>query len=177
MEQTLTDVKKYALSDGDLRRLLGRDIKIWNYPELQNLKSADQLFDGKGRAILLFPNSGPTSGHWTALLRRPTMIEFFDPYGDKPEAQKKGLGRNRLEEYDIERPDLTRLLRSSGKPVYYNHHGFQKESPNIATCGRHSAVRLMFGNKTLDDYNDAIEDSGLSPDDFVSKATFEKLRK
>jgi hypothetical protein len=105
------------------------------------------------------------------------MIEFFDPYGDKPEAQKKGLGRNRLEEYDIEKPELTRLLRQSGLPVYYNHHGFQSESPNVATCGRHSAVRLYYGDKTLDDYDRIIEESGLSPDDFVSGVTFKTLRK
>ena len=110
-------MKRYALSDSDIRRLLGRGIKIWNYPQLQDLSNVDEMFDEKGRAILLFPNSAPTSGHWTALLRRPQMIEFFDPYGDKPEAQKKGLGRSRLQEYDIERPDLTRLLRQSGLPV------------------------------------------------------------
>lgn len=177
MSETLSEVKQYPLSDGDIRRLLGRDVPIWNYPELQKMRTADELFDRKGRAILLFPNTSPTSGHWVSLLRRPQMIEFFDPYGDKPEEQKKGLGRGRLEAYDIERPDLTRLLRASGLPVYYNHHGFQKESPNIATCGRHSSVRLMFGDKTLDEYNDAIEASGLSPDDFVSKITFQRLRK
>jgi hypothetical protein len=173
----MEQVKRYALSDSDIRRLLGRGIKIWNYPQLQDLNNIDEMFDEKGRAILLFPNSAPTSGHWTAILRRPQMIEFFDPYGDKPEAQKKGLGRSRLQEYDIEKPDLTRLLRQSGLPVYYNHHGFQRESPNVATCGRHSAVRLLFGDKTLDEYDDMLEQSGESPDDFVSKMTYDKLRK
>jgi hypothetical protein len=105
------------------------------------------------------------------------MIEFFDPYGDKPEAQKKGLGRSRLEEYDIERPDLTRLLRATGLPVYYNTHDFQRESPNVATCGRHSAVRLMYDDKDIDQYNSMIEESGKSPDDFVTEMTFNKLRK
>jgi len=173
----MEEAQRYPLSDGDLRRLLGRDIRIWNYPQLQDLTDANELFDKRGRAILLFPNSGPHSGHWTALFRRPKMIEFFDPYGDKPEAQKKGLGRSRLEEYDIERPDLTRLLRATGLPVYYNTHDFQRESPNVATCGRHSAVRLMYDGKDIDQYHDMIEESGKSADDFVTEMTFNKLRK
>jgi hypothetical protein len=169
--------QQYALSDGDIRRLLGRGIKIWNYPQLKDLHDANELFDKRGRAILLFPNSGPMSGHWTALFKRPKMIEFFDPYGDKPEAQKKGLGRNRLEEYDIERPDLTRLLRATGLPVYYNTHDFQRESPNVATCGRHSAVRLMYDDKDIDQYHEMIEKTGKTPDVFVVEETFNKLRK
>ena len=174
----LKKVHQYPLGDDDIRKLLGNDIKIWNYPQLKDLKSADDLFDAKGRAILLFPNSSPTSGHWTCLINRPNSIDFFDSYGDAPDtAQKGGMSKSRLEMLDVDSPDLTQLLRASGKPVFYNHHQFQKESPNIATCGRHCVVRLLYATYSLDKYGAIIKKSGMSADDFVSGLTYDKLRK
>jgi hypothetical protein len=170
-------MRQYPLSDADLRRLLGSDIAIHNYPELSSMTDINQLFDDKGRAILLFPNAGPFSGHWTALINRPGGIEFFDPYGEAPEAQKGGMSRSRLEQLDIDRPDLTRLLKASGKPVFYNTHPFQKDGANIATCGRHAAVRLFYAPHSLDEYAKILDASGYAPDDFVVGVTYDKIGK
>jgi hypothetical protein len=178
MAKTIAKIKQYPLGDDDIRKLLGNDIKIWNYPQLQDLNSAEELFDSKGRAILLFPNSSPTSGHWTCLINRPNSIEFHDSYGDAPDtAQKGGMSKGRLEMLDIEKPDLTRLLRATGKPVYYNHHQFQKESPNIATCGKHCVVRLLYAPYSLDKYASIIKKSGMSADEFVSGVVYNKIKK
>lgn len=178
MAKTIAKIKQYPLGDDDIRRLLGNDVKIWNYPQLQDLDSAEELFDDKGRAILLFPNSSPTSGHWTCLINYPKIIEFFDPYGDAPDtAQKGGMSKGRLEMLDIEKPDLTRLLRATGKPVYYNHHQFQKESPNVATCGKHCVIRLLYAPYSLDKYDSIIKKSGLSADNFVSGIVYDKIKK
>jgi len=175
---SIAKVKQYPLSDSDIRKVLGNNIKIWNYPQLKSLRSIDDMFDDKGRAILLFPNVSPTSGHWTCLINRPNKIEFFDSYGDAPDTEQKGgMSRSRLEQLDIERPDLTKLLRASGKPVFYNTHQFQKESGNIATCGRHCVSRLLYAPYSLDKYKKVIDMSKMSPDDFVSGLTFDKLRK
>jgi hypothetical protein len=170
-------VKEYPLSDGDMRKLLGENIKVQTYPQLGDYESIDEVFDDMGRAILLFPNASPTMGHWTCLINRPNKIEFFDPYGDAPEEQKEGLSKSRLEMLDIERPYLTKLLRASGKPVYYNNHAFQKNKASVATCGRHCAVRLLYAPYTINKYKSIIDKSGLSPDDFVSGITYDKLKK
>jgi hypothetical protein len=178
MDGGIQKVKQYALSDDDIRKLLGNNIKIMTYPQLGRLNSVDEMFDDMGRLILLFPNVSPTMGHWTCLINRPNKIEFFDPYGDAPDTdQKEGMTKSRLEMLDIDRPYLTKLLRASGKPVYYNTHAFQKESPSVATCGRHCAVRLLYAPFTLDKYKKTIDKSGLTPDNFVSGLTFDKLRK
>lgn len=175
---SINKVRQYPLSDDDIRKVLGNDIRIWNYPQLKDLHSIDEMFDDKGRAILLFPNASPTAGHWTALINRPNKIEFFDSYGDAPDTEQKGgMSQSRLEMLDVERPDLTRLLRASGKPIYYNKHQFQKSSPNVATCGRHCVVRLLYAPYSLDKYNKVINMSQMSPDDFVSGITYDKLRK
>ncbi len=177
MAAGLGRIRQYPLSDDDLRRLLGSNIKIQTYPQLADYDSIDEVFDDLGRGILLFPNASPTMGHWTCLIKRPNKIEFFDPYGEAPEDQKDGMSKSRLEALDIERPYLTRLLRASGKPVFYNTHAFQKDRASIATCGRHCAVRLLYGPFTLDKYKKTIDKSGMSPDDFVSAVTYDALKK
>jgi hypothetical protein len=78
---------------------------------------------------------------------------------------------------DIEKPFLTKLLRASGKPVFYNNHAFQSSSPSVATCGRHCVVRLLYAPYSLDKYGGIIKKSGMSADDFVSGLTYDKLRK
>jgi hypothetical protein len=175
---SIKKVKAYPLGDDDIRKILGDDIKIWNYPQLKKLGDIREMFDAKGRAILLFPNISPTAGHWTALIDKPDHIEFFNSYGEPPEATRKGgLSSSRLEQLDIDSPDLTQLLRASGKPVYYNTHAFQSSSPSVANCGRHCVVRLLYAPYSLDKYGGIIKKSGMSADDFVSGLTYDKLRK
>ena len=170
-------VERYALSDSDLRRILGRDIAIHNYPELASMSSADEMFDAKGRCILLFPNVSPTSGHWVCLIRRPDRIDYQDSYGEPPEAAKRGMGLERREELDIARPDLTRLLKASGLPVFYSNVKFQSEGSGTATCGRHAATRLLYAPLTLAEYKRTVDSSGLTPDEFVCGVVFDKIKK
>ena len=174
-QKALLNVKAYPLSDDDIRHILP-GIHIVNYPDLKGLRTAEELFDDRGRCILLFPNSGPQSGHWTCLIRHPDHIEFFDPYGDRPDtAQKRGIPEAEKEEWGIEDSDLTRLLRASGAPVFYNTRAFQTSSPSVADCGRHCCCRLLYAPKSLDEYADVIRMSKLSPDDFVCGLTASKL--
>jgi hypothetical protein len=177
MERGLAKVKQYPLSDGDIRKVLGDDISIVNYPMLEGMGSIDEAFDKKGRCVLLFPNSSPTSGHWCAMIRRPDSIEFFDPYGDKPETQKKGLSEEEKQEYNIDQPLLTQLFKQSGLPVYYNGKGFQEDKSSIATCGRHAISRLLYAPDSLETYDKKIKTSGMKPDDFVSGLTYNALHK
>jgi len=170
-------VKRYPLSDSDIRQILGDDIKITTYPELGEMNSVEDMFDNKGRAILFFPNASPTQGHWTALINHPKYIEFFDSYGEKPDDQKGGMSAHRLEALDIDRPYLTKLLKASGKPVYYNTKDYQQNKQSVATCGRHAIGRLLYANQPIEDYDTVVTDSGLKPDDFVSGLTYKALKK
>lgn len=173
----IAKVRSYALSDSDLRELLGDNIAIHNYPELERMESIDDLFDDEGRAILLYPNSGPTSGHWVALIRRPDSIHFFDPYGEAPDHQNDDLPTAYLKTLDVDQPFLTRLFRASGLPVYYNKHQFQVESGDIATCGKHCAVRLFYAPYSLEKYKQIIDSSKMAPDDFVSGVVYSMIKK
>jgi hypothetical protein len=165
------------LSDGDIRKLLGDDIRILTYPELKHMRSIDECFDSKGRCILLFLTTSPTEGHWCCMLRKKKGIEFFDPYGDPPEAQKKGISGGRLAELDVRQPYLTQLMRGSGKPVYYNTYDFQRDKSSVNTCGRHCVVRCLYSPYSLEKYEKIIKKSGMTPDEFVSGVTANYLGK
>jgi len=173
----LERVPQYALSDSDLRELLGNDIPIIPYPELKNVSDIDDVFDEKGRCMILFLNSSPTSGHWCCMIRRPDSIEFFDPYGESPNHVVDDVPMPFLKKLDMDKPYLTKLLRAKGLPVYYNNCQFQKDNRSIATCGRHCAVRLFYAPYSLPEYYSIVEKSKMSPDLFVSGVTYKKIGK
>jgi hypothetical protein len=94
--------KAYALGDDDIRTLLGNDIKITSYSDIGGMNSINQLFDSKGRAIIFYPQQNENSGHWTAMIKSGRDIEFFDPYGEEPDAQKDGLSAGKLEQMSMD---------------------------------------------------------------------------
>jgi hypothetical protein len=171
------EVRDYSLSDDDIRRLLGKDISLMTYPDLANKKSLNDCFDSKGRCIILFLTQDEHTGHWCCMFRTKKGVEFFDPYGDRPEEQLDEVPQSRLEQLDQDQPYLTDLMRRSGVPIYYNTHAFQKERGDVNTCGRHCVVRLLYKDKTLAQYKSIIDKTGLCPDDFVSGLTYTKLQK
>jgi hypothetical protein len=169
--------REYPLSDSDIRKMLGDDIKIITYDQLAGLRDYNQLFDAKGRSIMLYPTVSPTTGHWVCLLNKGDHIEFFDPYGNKPDDISEYISRPVREELGITSKMLTPLLKQSGKPIIYNTHPFQKDRNDIATCGRHAVVRCLYAPKSLDDYKSIVESSNLAPDDFVLGITYDKIGK
>lgn len=173
----MEEIKQYALSDEDLYKLLGKELSIITYPQLEEFVDIDQIFDRKGRCMILFLNQSPTEGHWCCLIRKPDSIEFFDPYGDDPEQVRKDTPKPLRQQLEMDRPLLFNLLKKKGIPVYFNSFQFQKNGYNIATCGRHSAVRLFYAPYSLDKYKEIIDSSKMTPDTFVSALTFTKLGK
>ena len=177
LEGGIAEVKDYPLSDSDIRQILGNDIRILTYPDLGKLKDWKQMFDAKGRCILLFLTSSPTEGHWCCLLNKKKGIEFFDPYGEPPGEILDDIPTSRLKALDQNQPYLSRLLRASGRPVYYNTHEFQQDKVSVNTCGRHCVVRCLYAPYSLEKYAKVIKDSGMSPDDYVSALTANALGK
>ena len=177
LEGGINEVKDYPLSDGDIRQILGDDIKILTYPDLGKLSNWKQMFDSKGRSIILFLTMSPTEGHWCCLLNKEKGIEFFDPYGEKPGEVLEDLPKAKLEALDQTQPYLTRLLRQSGRPVFYNTHPFQKDKAGINTCGRWCVARCLYAPNSLEYFKSVIDKSGMSPDDFVGALTANALGK
>jgi hypothetical protein len=173
----LGEIRDYPLSDADIRKILGRDIKIITYPMLGNMRSIDEAFDKQGRCIMLYLTNSATSGHWCCMLKKGNSIEFFDPYGEPPESALDGVPQTKLQELDENRPYLTALLKASGKKVTYNHTAFQQDKDNVNTCGRHSVVRCLYAPYSLARYKKIMDSTGMTPDNFVSALTASRLGK
>lgn len=173
---TIKQIEKYPLGDDDLRRILPNS-HIFTYPYLKSVKNIDEIFDDDGRAIMLYLTEDAHTGHWVGLLRKPDHIEFFDPYGEKPDNELKWVKGGKREELDEDKPLLSKLLRQSEVPVVYNKVKFQKDGDNIETCGRHVATRLLNKDLSLPQYAEMIKSSGMSPDEYVSRTTFPIIKK
>jgi hypothetical protein len=111
------------------------------------------------------------------MLNKGDHIEYFDPYGDAPNSALKTITPEERQEYGEEQPYLTDLMKASGMPVYYNTHPFQKDKADVNTCGRHSVMRCLYAPYSLEKYKKAMDASGMSPDNFVSALTVQKLGK
>jgi hypothetical protein len=147
-------LKQYALSNDDIQTILHPDTKIHTYKELYNVRHFDELLDTLGRCILLYLTDSERSGHWVALIKRGNTIEFFDPYGYAPDTQPQNL--NSLPEVNEStgqnHPKLLELVADAGYNLEYNTVPHQAISEDVATCGRHSATRLIFYKLDTDEY-------------------------
>jgi hypothetical protein len=167
----------YPLSDTDIKRLLGGNIKITTYSDLDNIHNISQLFDGMGRAILFFPQNSEQSGHWCCMIKKAREIEFFDPYGDEPDDQKDSIPKRKLEQMNMDRPILSDLLHHSGYRIIFNKVQLQKLNNDVQTCGRHCVCRLLYASYPIKRYRDIIAKSGLTADEFVVDKTIDNLGK
>jgi len=73
-------VANYALSEDDIRGVVG-NIPIYRYPELDDMKTPEEMFKGHKAAVLLFLTDDQDTGHWLTVLDRPDHYEVFDSYG------------------------------------------------------------------------------------------------
>lgn len=167
------DKKSYALSNDDINTILDPPTHILTYPELVEYNSIDELLDSQGRCIILYLTNGPTSGHWTCMWKKGDRLNYFDSYGDAPEAPREAVGG----EYDQEKPLLTNLLERSGYKVYYNTHPYQTDRADVATCGRHCVARLICKDMSDRQYYNLIKKSKQTPDTFVTNLTSDFLKR
>ena len=175
-EEEDDEIREYPLSDADIRKLLP-GLKIISYPDLNDVQRIEEVFDDEGRCLILYLTEDEYTGHWVCMIRKGRTIEYFDPYGGiRPDGERKWLSKSKLLELDQYHPRLTELLRQSGAKVNTNPYHFQKTRTDIATCGRHCCCRMAHKHMSLASYKRMIDDSGLSPDDFVSAWTYRVLK-
>jgi hypothetical protein len=173
----IKDKAEYSIGDADMRKMLGDNIVIFSYPQLENVNDIDEIFDDEGRSVMLLLTTDQYTGHWLCMIKKDDDIHYFDPYGNMVDEDKKWMTWDKLEELGQEKPLLINLLKKSNKRVYYNTYPFQADRKDINTCGRHIAVRLLYKNLDLDDYFDMIQKSNLTPDHFVTEITYKILKK
>lgn len=173
--------KSYPLGNDDIMDLVDLEpSNIFTSKKLLEVNNIDELLDRKGRGILLHLTENDNTGHWIALLRKGNVMEIFDPYGNKPKEWNKKL--NSLPNLNPPNGILEELIKGSGYKIKINNVKHQPiNNSNSATCGKHSAVRLLFDKLNLDEYNQFLKNIkknyGISAEDLVNGFSLSEIGK
>ena len=183
-KKIIKEMKGYALSDQDIKNAL--NINIITYPYLNNVKHIDEIFDKKGRSIILYLFS-QNEGHYVAVLKhvnnKDTVIEWFDSYGNAPKDIYKGLNiPTEVVDNLNEWPDVfLNLVNQSGYSLVWNKQKNQQYKTDINTCGDWATMRCLFYFLSLDDFNYMVNSISkkykITKDDLVSSFVHTNLLK
>ena len=142
------EILKDSLGDDDIRFYLP-NAKIMKYSDLTKYKIIEQLLPKTNSyAFLLYENSH-NKGHWVVISRykylkndKEDLIEFFDSYGEKIDAELNWNHEKQNELLGQGHKILTELLKKTDKKVIYNPFKYQGDEQMISTCGRHCVFRI-----------------------------------
>lgn len=150
---------------------------IIRYPEFNNMKSIDEAFTQNNAVIIFFEINDANSGHWCCMIKNNNQIEFFDPYGLKIDGEWKYTTLHNRKELNEQFKPLSKLLKKSGYKIIHNPYKiqqfefpFNKQIIRPSTCGRHSALRLLNKNLTLEQHilDTYTKNNKLGEDDIIS---------
>jgi hypothetical protein len=147
-----------ALSDKELKRILGANTKVLLYPDLAKYETVEELLPQPNDfAIILIvedENRFNIDGHWTVLLRYDNTYEYFDPYGNPVDYDLiNWMDKKQRVKLHENKKYLTYLLQ--GRTHIYNRVRYEELRKGVNTCGSHSAYRCYKFKKygfTLSDY-------------------------
>ena len=134
----------YMVSAEDIKRMLGRGIKIIRFPELSEYNSIEEVLPYSNDCAIIFfiDEQTPTSniGHWTCIMRNGNRYEFFDSYGLSSKEDLEHIDKEKRIRFGEQHDYLKEL---GGKMLHHNPIQYQGWSPKIATCGRYAIIRLL----------------------------------
>lgn len=159
------------LSNFDLIHTIAKDMKeranIVDTRQINKYNNLEQLFQGRGHAILYEPSEDPKSdiGHWTCLVRQRKSplsdngsVIYWDSYGGKLKNDK-----------------IRNILKKKYQMIQFNPKRFQKYSSN--PCGRYVllcvALNKLKPDLTAKDIEDflKLKPKKKSYDDYVIQLT------
>lgn len=162
----------YSLSDSDLKSVLGQDLRIIKYADLDNFKSLNELLPHNNSYLVILIESEVNSGHWCALSFRDNVFTMFDSYGCDLRDELDFISRAKNYILGNTKKELTDLIKNTEDccQVLYNKERLQSKNPGVASCGRWICAYLSYFKMGYDlqGFLDFIykecEDSGLPPD-------------
>lgn len=156
MEEIFRNVMEVVddpLNGQDLLTLCDGKANLIKYNELERYSSIEELMGRYGAVIILY-EWDHNMGHWTCCFKSLSFdkrIEFFDPYGFKPDEEKKFIPKEFWKDSFLTKLLLNAKLRNW--EIEFNNYKFQDERfPSIATCGRWVGARLLLRNIDLEKF-------------------------
>ena len=174
-KQEIKQITRKPLSDLDIRAYIP-NAKILSIPELENYKSIDELLPNDKDVVFILYPSKPNYGHWVLLAKYGDTIEYNDSYGGKIDEPITWNTKKQNEYLDNHKYITNLLTKAQDKyNIIYNDKDLQKESPNIANCGRYAIMRaltILNDSQPLEYYNMMLNElkkiTGFNYDDIVS---------
>lgn len=128
----------YMMSSDDFKELLGYDVKIVEFPQLEQYNNIDELLPLKKDYCIIFyiENiiNGSQIGHWTCLMRNNNKYFFFDSYGINEKNELSFIDKSKRIKYNENINFLDKLLK--GCNYTNNKYKYQEFNNKINTCGR-----------------------------------------
>lgn len=135
----------YMMSNNDFKNMLGDDIKIIEFPKLEQYNNINELLPLKKDYCIIFyiENiiNGSQVGHWTALMRDNNKYFFFDSYGITEKNELSFISKQKRLKYNEDINYLDKLLKNTN--YTNNKYKYQKFKNNINTCGRYVLIILF----------------------------------
>ena len=171
---SLPNYMNKSLSNTDIKRKLGGQVRIMSYRDIYKYKDIDSML-GKYGAVALLYETKERYGHWVAIFKTfdpksgEPIISFFDPYSIPVDHELDFIDDDFKIENNVVYPYLSELLYKSPYQIEYNEHKLQKFKPGINTCGRWVIARLLFRNLPLDEFNELFaSDNYITSDELVT---------
>lgn len=120
------------LSDSKVREAIGPETKIIKYSELKNYESINELLPTVNSFFIVLLEDQPNSGHWCAVMRLPSSLYYFNPYGEKYDADLSVIPKCVLKILGQDRREFARLF--DGKTCEWNK--IKLQGPKSMVCGR-----------------------------------------
>ena len=167
----------YALSDSDLRSILGGDLRIIKYADLDNFKSLNELLPENNSYVVILIESEHNSGHWVTISFRDNVFTILDSYGCDIRDELNFISRSMNYILGNTKKEMTDLIKNTSDccEVIYNKERLQSKNSGIATCGRWCSAYISYFKMgyDLEEFLNFIykrcEESGLPPDVVVTK--------
>ncbi len=161
---------KIPLSSEDIERMLDGKTRIMSYRQLMKKKNLKQVLEPFGSAVILYETKD-AFGHWVALIKRGDTVEFFDPYGYKPDDQRKFIPAAYKKQHYPEK-HLVKLLLDSGYKIRYNHFELQdRNKHDMSTCGRWVVLRILLKDLDEHQFKQIMTSKKMKPDYKATIAT------
>ncbi len=144
MEKIVKKFIQHSLTGEDILNICNNKANLTTVSNLKKYLNIDHVLGKFGACVLLYDTPNGEPGHWSCIIKRSNnVIEFFCPYGLKPD-----------EANDVTKgfPYLSQLLNESKYKVLYNDYQLQKYSDDINVCGRYVGLRIQLRNMPLNEF-------------------------
>ena len=175
-DNIIKNAENISLNFDDLKKLCDPyDVKVMLYQDLIDIDDINVLFSDSDNLIVLYRTTN-NYGHFVALMKYDTHIEYFDSYGKEPDFELS-LSKETLRHMNGQViPHIKGLLKEAREKYKYktifNNVQLQKFHADVNTCGRYCALRIKLRHINLHRFQSLLINQKHDPDMIVTYLTY-----